>query len=408
MVRWNKLKILYVNTFYNEAAGAQKSTKLLAESMANLGNEVHVFTIDSSKNNHSEIINDVTVHRTKTFLYNPYYFIRKKRSKFIMFLYKISELFNFESLFLFNRILDEVKPDIVHFNSTTGISIFTFISAKNRKIRSILTLRDYWLIYPLGEKKNKLIDIINSVLVKITSSCLKNINYVTSPSKFTLDKFFEKKVLDSKNLNFEVIPNAVKMDEEEIKNIISNRIRDIDKFRKSDHPIKFLFVGSIMEIKGVLFLIEEFSGYNKRFHLDIIGKGAKVDVVVQSTSNCDNINYLGFKTGEELKAEFISHDILIVPSLWDEPFGRVVVEGNNFGLPVIVSNKGGMPEIINKIGGGEIFNPDIEGDLLNKINKAINVNNLLDYYRKIGNNIMYYDIKNQVSMFLNVYNKLVD
>lgn len=40
-------------------------------------------------------------------------------------------------------------------------------------------------------------------------------------------------------------------------------------------------------------------------------------------------------------------DVLLVPSIWDEAFGRVSIEAQILGIPVIVSNKGGLPETVN-------------------------------------------------------------
>jgi len=52
--------------------------------------------------------------------------------------------------------------------------------------------------------------------------------------------------------------------------------------------------------------------------------------------------------------KWLSHDkilnllkkssICLVPSVWDEPFGRIAMEASNYGNAVIVSNKGGLSE----------------------------------------------------------------
>ncbi|MDA8063504.1 MAG: glycosyltransferase family 4 protein [Actinomycetota bacterium] len=39
-------------------------------------------------------------------------------------------------------------------------------------------------------------------------------------------------------------------------------------------------------------------------------------------------------------------DVAVVPSMWDEPFGRVVIEGLATGRPVVASRVGGIPEIL--------------------------------------------------------------
>jgi len=58
----------------------------------------------------------------------------------------------------------------------------------------------------------------------------------------------------------------------------------------------------------------------------------------------DNITYKGW--GSEPAKLFSSFDLLIAPSLWNEPFGRVAVEGIRSGIPVLVSNHGGIPETV--------------------------------------------------------------
>ena len=52
--------------------------------------------------------------------------------------------------------------------------------------------------------------------------------------------------------------------------------------------------------------------------------------------------------------KWLSHDkilnllkkssICLVPSIWDEPFGRIAMEASNYGNAVIISNKGGLSE----------------------------------------------------------------
>src|SRR5205823_3988790 len=47
--------------------------------------------------------------------------------------------------------------------------------------------------------------------------------------------------------------------------------------------------------------------------------------------------------------------VLVVPSLWDEPFSIVVLEGMGVGLPVAASNTGGTPEAIEDGDNGFLF-----------------------------------------------------
>ena len=48
-------------------------------------------------------------------------------------------------------------------------------------------------------------------------------------------------------------------------------------------------------------------------------------------------------------------DVVVVPSLWEEPFGRVVIEAMVTGRPVLASRSGGIPEILTGRFAGHLF-----------------------------------------------------
>ena len=45
-----------------------------------------------------------------------------------------------------------------------------------------------------------------------------------------------------------------------------------------------------------------------------------------------------------------SASIIVIPSLWQEPFGLVAAEAMSNGICIIASKVGGIPEIIKKNG----------------------------------------------------------
>lgn len=57
-----------------------------------------------------------------------------------------------------------------------------------------------------------------------------------------------------------------------------------------------------------------------------------------------NIVYAGWARNP--KEIYSRIDLLIVPSQWHEPFGRVAVEATFHGVPALVSNRGGLPETV--------------------------------------------------------------
>lgn len=70
--------------------------------------------------------------------------------------------------------------------------------------------------------------------------------------------------------------------------------------------------------------------------------------------NQPNIENLG--AIEDMKEFYSKLKILLVPSTWPEPFGRVAVEAMASGIPVIASRVGGLPEAVGN-GGVTIKDP---------------------------------------------------
>lgn len=56
-------------------------------------------------------------------------------------------------------------------------------------------------------------------------------------------------------------------------------------------------------------------------------------------------------------------DVLVTPSLWNEPFGLVLCEAMSAGVPVVASAVGGVPEVFEHGRCGFLFNPG-DGDAL--------------------------------------------
>ena len=60
--------------------------------------------------------------------------------------------------------------------------------------------------------------------------------------------------------------------------------------------------------------------------------------------------FYGFKDRNFVDEKMKKASIIVVPSLWQEPFGLVVAEAMSNGLCIIASKVGGIPEILNDNG----------------------------------------------------------
>jgi glycosyltransferase involved in cell wall biosynthesis len=64
----------------------------------------------------------------------------------------------------------------------------------------------------------------------------------------------------------------------------------------------------------------------------------------------DQVRFLGARSQSEVGALLRRHRIVVVPSLWAEPFGMVALEGLASGCVIIGSDQGGLPEAIGACG----------------------------------------------------------
>ncbi len=77
--------------------------------------------------------------------------------------------------------------------------------------------------------------------------------------------------------------------------------------------------------------------------------------------------FLNYISQEKLLQFFNAADIVVCPSVWQEPLGKVVIEALAFEKPVVASNVGGIPEIITNGVNGLLVPPDKPDDLANAI-----------------------------------------
>ncbi|HEU9085094.1 TPA: glycosyltransferase family 4 protein, partial [Streptococcus pneumoniae] len=229
---------------------------------------------------------------------------------------------------------------------------------------------------------------------------LRHLDIVTAPSAFTLNNFINKGFINPSSQKCMVIENAVIFSKGKLENIIKQK----QETKRNPEKTNFLFVGSILEIKGVFNLVKAFKKLTSpEISLKIVGKGKDLEKLQKEIESDPRIQYLGFQDTETLYKTYQNSDVLVVPSAWDEPFGRVVIEGNANGLPVITSDRGGLPEIVQTVGGGEIFTDESGNTLYSLLKKFVEMENYNVYYQCILENIDIYSIEKQSEKFTNLY-----
>jgi glycogen(starch) synthase len=119
---------------------------------------------------------------------------------------------------------------------------------------------------------------------------------------------------------------------------------------------ELIFVGRLVSDKGADLLIEAISILKQRDltpELTIVGDGperSRLDRLTTDLGLKNQINFTGARSQAEVAEILRQHEILVVPSLWNEPFGVVALEGIASGCLVVGSEGGGLPEAIGPCG----------------------------------------------------------
>ncbi len=128
-------------------------------------------------------------------------------------------------------------------------------------------------------------------------------------------------------------------------------------------PIQLLFSGQLIRGKGLDILLEALPKAKADFHLDVMGAGSDLPLlqsIVEKNGLQENVTFLGWISDKT--AVYQQHDVLLMPSRWQEPFGLVGIEAAAHGLPIVAFDLGGIHEYVrNNVNGFLIPEYDVDG-----------------------------------------------
>ncbi|HEX8897232.1 MAG TPA: glycosyltransferase family 4 protein [Chthoniobacterales bacterium] len=116
---------------------------------------------------------------------------------------------------------------------------------------------------------------------------------------------------------------------------------------------ELIFVGRLVSDKGAGLFLEALKLVKTKPRLTIVGDGPERAALEKKATDLQlqsQVEFAGAKHGEQLAQLLRQHQILVVPSLWNEPFGIVALEGIACGCVVIGSAGGGLAEAIGQCG----------------------------------------------------------
>ena len=177
--------------------------------------------------------------------------------------------------------------------------------------------------------------------------------------------------------------------------IPADRIHNIHHFYESSTPPPpaslsgdTLFLGRLSREKGVDLLLRAWAKVrNANRRLVIAGTGPEESSLknLASDLNLTNVVFTGFLDKEQQVSLWSNSSALVVPSIWDEPFGMVVLEAWAKERPIIAYAKGALPELIRHGVTGLLADPFSVEALAKNIQELIDKPDLGPRLGKAGN-----------------------
>ncbi len=112
-------------------------------------------------------------------------------------------------------------------------------------------------------------------------------------------------------------------------------------------PLKFLFAGQAVTGKGLRVLVEALAALDGHWHLTVVAEGPELSAVrllARRLNIAQRITFTGWVLQSELRSVYQNADLLVIPSVWDDPGPLVGLEALSMGTPVLGFAVGGIPD----------------------------------------------------------------
>lgn len=322
-------------------------------------------------------------------------------------------IFNPFSYLKLGKVLKDFKPDIIHIHNIY-YQVSPSILAHLKKYPTVMTMHSYELICP-----NNLIHSYSK------SKNVKKIGFENNCCNYTgIEYYYYKlKFMVYKRLcrNVDIFIPISNFVQEifnksgyETTQAINDGIKLLE-YSKMGNSENLLYIGRLSKEKGAEYLLKAIPLIIKEIptiHLDIIGDGDqkhKLECLSKELNLEKIVTFIGSVPYEKVERHYKDANIIVVPSVWHEPFGLIGPEAMSVGRPVIASNVGGIPEWLEDEKTGYLVEPGNSEQIAEKVIRLFSDRNLLE---QMGGNARkkaeQFSIENHVIKIENIYKELVE
>jgi len=330
--------------------GAGVYASCLCKELASLGHEVHAIIPYPNSTNRQIIDDGVHVHRVQV--------LNKPLLRTVSFWLRARKIYR--------KIEGEIRPDILHSNVTSDLSL----TKNSVKVPRVITVHHLAkttfekVRMPLSQSiinpntETGIISWIEKKTLDFDKIVIERANRIIAVSNFVKKSLISSYSIPSAKIS--VIYNGVYW-----RDFVTSP-NDITTLKnlynlKDEHVI--LYVGRIEPRKGINLLLEAFSILSRKTkrkcRLLIVGKGNKNRLwrMAQKLKIKNNITLIDEVSFDTLRKIYGLSQVFVMPSLL-EGFGLTLLEAMATGKPIVALKVGGIPEIVKNGINGKLVDGD--------------------------------------------------
>lgn len=375
--------LIGVDTFPPDVNGAANFASRLAAGLTERGHSVFV-EAPSADNSHGKFVEEhdgssFTVFRLRSYRWYPHDWLRY--------------VFPWRSQAYAAKILDEVKPDVVHIQSHIVVGRGLARQAAKRGIRVIAT--NHFMPENLMDH-TRLPHFLREKAVRMAwddaASTYAYCEAVTSPSRKAAD------FLESQTDLTDV--HAISCG-------IDAALYSPDFAPKAEKRI--VFVGRVSGEKHIDVLLRAVAELDGELDakLDIVGGGDQLNQLKQLARDlgiADRVTFSGHVSDEQLRATLANGTVFAMPSI-AELQSIATLEAMASALPIVAANAMALPHLVHEGDNGYLFEPGDVKDLADKLSQVLSLSpaELLKMKKASLRLIAAHDIQRTLTTFESLY-----
>jgi glycosyltransferase involved in cell wall biosynthesis len=237
-----------------------------------------------------------------------------------------------------DSLRDAVRPDVVHAHNLMNPAALAWAAAQER---AVLTVQDHRFFCPTRGKWTTDGRVCREAMSQdVCAGCFDDDAYFADVFALTRARLAEARRLSvvvlSRYMRGELL--AAGLSPERVQ-VVPPFVHDLEPRARPDGPPCVLFVGRLVEAKGVADAVLAWRRSGVDLPLLCAGTGPLRESAARSGAQV-----LGWVSRERLGALYARARAVLVPSRWQEPFGIVGLEALHCGAPVVAYEGGGIAE----------------------------------------------------------------